>query len=116
MDLAYAVVTAVTIAMNGGMAVADLAKADFVLANSARVGVPASWARPLGTLKGAGAAGLLIGLLAVPALGIAAAIGLVLYFVGAMAVHIRTRVFANIAFPAVYLALAAATLALVLAR
>lgn len=116
MYLAYATITAVTIAINGGMAVADLAKADFVLANSARVGVPASWARPLGTLKGAGAVGLLLGLLGVLPIGIAAATGLVLYFVGAMAVHIKTRVFANIAFPAAYLALAVASLALAVAR
>ena len=45
--------------------------------------------------------------------GIAAAAGLVLFFVGAVAAHVRARVFHNIAFPAGYLALNAAALALV---
>jgi hypothetical protein len=43
---------------------------------------------PLGTLLASGAVGLVIGL-AVPALGTAAAIGLVLYFVCAVSAHLR---------------------------
>ena len=39
---------------------ADLAKAEFVLANSAEVGVPRSLLPLLAALKGAGAAGLLV--------------------------------------------------------
>jgi len=45
---------------------------------------------PLGILLAMGAAGLLIGL-AVPALGIAAASGLVAYFVCAASAHIRAH-------------------------
>ena len=44
-------------------------------------------------------------------LGLAAAIGLVLFFVGAVAAHVRARVFHNIAFPLAFLALASASAA-----
>jgi len=56
----------------------------------AQAGVPESWlTSPIGTLKTAGAAGLLLGLIAVPLIGTAAAIGLVLFFVCAVYTHIR---------------------------
>jgi hypothetical protein len=45
-------------------------------------------------------------------IGIAAAIGLVLFFIGAVAAHVRARVFYNIAFPGAFLALAVASLVL----
>ena len=45
---------------------------------------------PLGTLLASGAVGLLTGF-AVPVLGTAAAIGLVLYFVCAVTAHLRVR-------------------------
>ncbi|MEU5139177.1 DoxX family protein [Streptomyces sp. NPDC021139] len=112
MFTAYMIVTVAAIVADAGIAVADLLRARFVLANSAKVGVPESWLPGLAVLKAAGAAGLLIGLLGVRPLGIAAAAGLVLFFVGAVAAHVRARVFHNIAFPAGYLALNAATLAL----
>jgi DoxX-like protein len=79
------------------------------------VGVPRSWLPPLAVLKGAGAAGLLLGLLAVRILGIAAAIGLVLFFTGALGAHARARAFHNIAVPGAYFALALASLALAVA-
>ncbi|CAL9485793.1 DoxX family protein [Streptomyces sp. enrichment culture] len=113
MFTAYVVVTVVAIVADAGIAVADLLRARFVLANSAEVKVPASWLPWLAALKGAGAAGLLVGLLGFRPLGIAAAVGLVLFFVGAVTAHVRARVFHNIAFPAGYLALNAAALALV---
>jgi uncharacterized membrane protein len=56
----------------------------------ARAGVPESWLTfPIGTLKTAGAVGLLVGLLGVPVIGVAAVIGLVLFFVCAVYTHIR---------------------------
>ncbi|WP_158885874.1 DoxX family protein [Amycolatopsis anabasis] len=116
MFIAYVVVTTITIALNAGIAVADLARAKFVLANSAEVGLPRSWIPPLAALKAAGAIGLLLGLVGVRPLGIAAAIGLVLFFAGALIAHLRARVFYNIAFPGVYFGLAVASLALALAR
>ncbi|MGW5879623.1 DoxX family protein [Nocardiopsis terrae] len=116
MFLAYAVVTAITILANAAIAVADLAKADFVLANSAEVGVPRTWLPYLAALKTAGAVGLLLGLLGAPALGVAAAVGLVAFYTGAVIAHVRARVLHNLAFPGAYLALAAASLVLAVAH
>ncbi|WP_438489760.1 DoxX family protein [Streptomyces sp. S186] len=116
MDLAYVLVTGIAIVANGGMAVADLARARFVLANSAAVGVPRSWLPWLGGLKGAGAAGLLAGILGAHVLGVAAAVGLVLFFVGAVVAHVRVRAYATLAGPAGYLGLAVASLVLALLR
>ena len=115
MFAAYIVVTAVTILASGGIAVADLAPARFVLANMDEVGVPRPWLPRLAVLKGAAAAGLLLGLLGLRPLGIAAAIGLVLFFTGALATHVRARVLYNIAFPGAFFALAAASAALAVA-
>jgi hypothetical protein len=112
MFTAYVVVTIATIAANTWVAIADFARAENVLANAAAVGISPSWVPLLGALKAAGAAGLALGLLGVPYLGQAAAIGLVLFFAGAMALHIYTRVFRNIAFPGTFLALAVASLVL----
>ncbi len=112
MFTAYVTVTVVAVVANAGIAFADLKRARFVLANSAEVGVPESWLPGLAALKAAGAAGLLAGLLGVRPLGLAAAVGLVLFFVGAVGAHVRARVFHNIAFPAGYLALSTAALVL----
>lgn len=105
-----ALVVTVTIVANASMAFADLAGARFVLANSAEVGVRPTWVPMLGLLKAAGAAGLLAGLLAFPPIGVAAAVGLTGFFVGAVFTHIRARVFYNIAFPAAFLVLAVLSL------
>jgi hypothetical protein len=116
MDAAYLIVTAVTIAANAWATAVDIAQPRWLLATMAEVGVPRSGLPPLGALKGAGAAGLLLGLLGVRPLGIAAAIGLVLFFAGALTTHVRARVFHNIAVPGAYFALAAASRALVIAH
>jgi hypothetical protein len=55
-----------------------------------RVRVSRGWMVPLGTVLASGAAGLLAGF-AVPALGTAAAIGLVVYFMCAVTAHLRVR-------------------------
>jgi hypothetical protein len=112
MNYLYDAVAGITILANAGAATGDFAKAGFVLKTSDEVGVPRSWVPALGGLKAAGAAGILLGLLGIPLIGIAAAAGLVAFFVGALAFHIRARVLYNIAFPGVFLALAATTLAL----
>lgn len=112
MSTAHTVVTVLTVLANAGIAVADFRKADFVLANSAAVDVPRSWLPALGALKAAGAAGLLLGLLGVPVIGVAAATGLVAFFVGAIVAHVRARVFRTMTFPAAYLALAVGCLVL----
>lgn len=111
----YLLIIAVTVAVNVGAATADLVPARFVLGTMAEVGVPRSWLTPLGVLKIAGAAGLLIGVLGVWPLGLAAAAGLTLFFTGALIAHVRARVFHNIAVPAACFALAAACTALIAA-
>ncbi|MFF4948517.1 DoxX family protein [Streptomyces chattanoogensis] len=116
MFTAYVIITVIAVTANAGIAVADCARAGFVLANSAEVGLPQSWLPWLATLKAAGAAGLLLGLLGVRSIGIAAATGLVLFFIGAIAAHIRARVYRTIAFPGGYLGLAAASLVLAAAQ
>lgn len=115
MFTAYVVVTILTVVANVAVAATDFTKSPWVLANSSEVKVPASWIPWLATLKAAGAVGLLIGLLGFRPLGVAAAVGLVLFFVGALVAHVHHRVFHNIAYPATYFALAVASLALVLA-
>ena len=49
-----------------------------------QVGVSESWKTTLGTFNAAAALGLLFGLISVPPVGTAAAVGLILYFVGAI--------------------------------
>jgi DoxX-like family len=66
---------------------------------------------PLGALEFAGAVGLLAGI-AVPLLGAAAAIGLILYFVCAIFAHLRIGWYATLPFPAMLLSLAVAALVL----
>jgi DoxX-like family len=108
----YVVVTLITAIVTAAIAIPDFIPAGFVLANSAKVHVPRSWLPMLGALKLAGAIGLLAGVVGLPAIGIAAASGLVLYFIGAVIAHIRAGVFHNIAFPGAYLGLSAASLVL----
>ena len=115
MTAAYVLVTAAAAAANALIAAADLLRARFVLDNSAAVGVPESWLVPLGLLKAAGATGLLLGLLGVPVVGVAAGIGLVLFFVGAVVTHVRARNY-DLAFPLVFLLLAVGSVALYPAR
>jgi hypothetical protein len=116
MTTACVVVTLFTAVITAAVGVADLIPAGFVLANSAEVHVPRSWLPMLGTAKLAGAIGLLVGLVALPAIGIAAATGLLLFFIGALIAHVRARALYNIAFPGAYLALSAASLVLLTAQ
>lgn len=112
MEPLYLAITGITIALIAAIVVADLARAKFVLANSAEVGVPAGWLPGIATLKAAAVVGLALGLLGVRPIGIAAATGLVLFFICAVIAHVRAKVYYNIAFPGTYLALSAASLAL----
>lgn len=114
MFTAYVVVVLATAAANLAAAVADFLRAGWILGNMTKYGVPHSWLYPLGAAKAAGALGLLAGLV-VPALGIAAAAGLVLYFVGAVVTVARARWYSHLPFPTIFLLLAAGSLALGLA-
>ncbi|MFI8106730.1 DoxX family protein [Streptomyces sp. NPDC086023] len=111
MTTAHTIVTVLAAAMAGFSAYALLSRAAWVVEPLAEYGVPRSWWTPLGLAKAAGSLGLLAGLL-VPALGIAAAIGLVLYFTGAAVTVLRARSYAHVPFPLIYMAPAVATLAL----
>jgi hypothetical protein len=90
MFAAYIVVTVLAAAANAFSATLDFIRFKQILTNMARVGVSQSWITMLGVLKAAGALGLLVGI-AVPSIGIAAGIGLVLFFVGAIITHLRAR-------------------------
>jgi len=73
-----------------------------------KLGVPDSWLTPLGVLKAAGALGLLVGI-GIPWIGTAAAVGLTLFFVGALITHVRARDY-SFGFPLMFLLLAVAAL------
>ncbi|UYQ63999.1 DoxX family protein [Streptomyces peucetius] len=111
MSTAYVVVTLIAAAMVGFSAVSVFLRAKWVVQPMADYGVPMSWLPWLGTAKAAGAVGLVVGLF-VPFIGVAAGIGLVLYFTGAVATVIRARWYAHIPFPLVYAAPVVAALAL----
>lgn len=109
MEPVLTVLAALCVVANAAIAVADLIPARFVLQNSAAVGVPRGSLPLLAVLKGSGAVGVAAGLVWLPGLGLAAAIGLTLFYIGAVTAHIRTGVFRTLGFPLVYLLLAAAT-------
>ncbi len=90
---------------------AKLTKDETVTTSLTGLGVPLSWFPPLAAAEIAGALGLIAGLWLGP-LGIAAAIGVVLYFIGAVATHLRARDFKGFTTPLVILIVAAVTLAL----
>lgn len=116
MSVLYPLITIITITANLGIGVAGMARAEPVVANAKAVGVAASRVPILGAIKAAGAIGLLVGLLGVGIIGVAAAAGLVAFFVGAVAFHVRARVLHNIAFPGAFLVLAVASLLLALGQ
>ena len=89
MFTAYVVVTLLAIAANTFSGVAALVHFKPIIPGMLKVGVPESWLTfPIGTLKTAGALGLLLGLISVPLIGTAAAIGLILFFVCAVYTHL----------------------------
>jgi hypothetical protein len=90
MHIAYLVTTILAALANGYAACLNFVGAESVKVVADRVEVSRGWMVPLGTLLAGGAVGLLTGF-AVPALGTAAAIGLVLYFICAFAAHLRVR-------------------------
>lgn len=89
MSTAYISVTILTIAANAFSGVAALLHFKPIRPGIAKVGVPESWLTfPIGTLKTAGAIGLLVGLFGAPVIGIAAAAGLTLFFSCAVHTHL----------------------------
>src|SRR5437870_1870694 len=113
MFTAYLIVTALAAAANIFSAACDFVRYERVSIAMARAGVPESWMTMLGILKAAGALGLLVGI-GVPLIGTAAAVGLVLFFVGAIITHLRARDY-SFGLAVVFLLLALAALVLRLA-
>jgi hypothetical protein len=90
MHVTYVVITILAVLANGYAACLNFVGAESVKVVADRVQVSQRWMTPFGALLGSGALGLVIGF-AVPALGTAAAIGLVLYFICALTAHVRVR-------------------------
>ncbi|MHB9755612.1 DoxX family protein [Streptomyces sp. BYX5S] len=113
MSTTVVIVTVLTALWVGFSGVSLLRRAPFVVEPLVSYGVPEPWWPRLAVAKLVGALGLLAGL-AVPAVGVAAAIGLILYFVGAVVTVLRARSYKTVAFPVLYLAPVVATLSVAL--
>ena len=90
MYITYVVITILAALANGYAASLNFVGAESVKVVADRLHVSRKWMLPFGTLLASGAIGLLVGF-AVPVLGKAAAIGLVVYFICAISTHIRAR-------------------------
>jgi hypothetical protein len=90
MHVTYVIITILAALANGYAAVLNLVGAESVKVVADKVRVSQEWMIPFGILLASGALGLLIGF-AVPVLGTAAAIGLVLYFICALSAPLRVR-------------------------
>ena len=124
---AYVVVGALLVAYLAFSVTADFACYHRVLTAMAKANVPESWLTTLAALKAAGALGLLVGIgvpligattagisMAAAVIGTAAAVGVIVFFVGAVITHLRARDY-SLAPATVFLLLAVATLVLGLA-
>lgn len=90
MFIATAIVSTLLALALMGSAGGKLTKQPSVVEMLSGLGVPSSWLPRLAAAELAGGIGLLVGL-AVPTIGIAAGVGVVLYFVGAVITHIRAK-------------------------
>ena len=109
----YLIVTILAAAANIFSATCDFVRYEKVSIAMAKAGVLESWMTTLGILKAVGALGLLVGI-RVPVIGIAAALGLILFFVGAIITHLPGRDY-SLGLAIVFLLLAMAALAVRLA-
>lgn len=112
----YIIITLMTVVVNATAAIATFARAKFVVDNLGQVNLPESSIPVFAALQAAGALGLLLGLLGVPLVGVAAASGLVLFFIVAAIVHLRARDYRSLPSPVLFLVLATATLVLTVFR
>lgn len=90
MRITYLLVTTLAALMNGYAAILSLTGARSVEAVADRLELSRQLMRPFGIVLAAGSLGLLAGI-AVPALGVAAAVGLIVYFICALMAHLRAR-------------------------
>jgi len=106
----YDSIAFVTAAANIYAASNDFRQVSWVEANMDRLGIKHSWLMPLGLLKSAGGIGLLVGI-AIPSIGTAAGVGLVVFFLGAIVATVRVGWYSHLPFPIIWLGLAIAALA-----
>lgn len=111
MHIAAVTLMILAAAANAYAAVSDFTRPAWILENMNKLGIPESWLPTLGILKALGALGLLAGI-AIPFIGIAAAAGLILFFLGAMVTVVHARWYPHMPFPLIWLALAVAALVL----
>lgn len=114
MFIATVVVSALLAALLAFSAVRKLSHREEVVQAYAKAGVPEDRLDHLATILLAGASGLILGLVWAP-IGVAAAVGLVIYFLVAVAFHIRAGDAQHLPTPLVIALLAAAALVLRLA-
>jgi hypothetical protein len=113
MHAAYLTVILVTAGANIYAGICDFTRPEWILANMKRLAVEERWLPTLGVLHLLGGIGLLAGL-RIPEIGLAAAAGLVVFFLGAVVTSMRARWYAHLPFPLVWLVLAAGSFALIL--
>jgi hypothetical protein len=111
MHTAAVILMILAAAANTYAAFSDITRPAWILENMKKLGIPESWLPTLGVLKGLGALGLLAGI-AIPFIGIAAAAGLILFFLGAVVAVVRARWYPHMPYPLIWLALAVAALVL----
>lgn len=114
MDTTAAVMSLLLAALVVAAAIRKLTHHPRVVESYRRAGVPESMLNYLAVILLAGAAGLVVGIWWRPA-GVAAAVGLVGYFTGAVVSHIRAHDTGRMATPIAYGALAAVVIGLRLA-
>jgi hypothetical protein len=90
MHVVYVLITILAAAAIGYAASLNFVGAESVKVVADRVRVSQRWMLPFGALLASGALGLLLGF-AIPVFGVAAGIGLVLYFICAVGAHVRVR-------------------------
>ncbi|MEU6978790.1 MULTISPECIES: DoxX family protein [unclassified Streptomyces] len=114
MFIAYVVLAILVSLVLLGSARGKLVRDEKIVAGMQKVNVPDNWLPRLATLEILGAIGLIAGIWFRP-LGIAAGVGVVLYFLGAIVTHIRAKDGKGAPVPAVLALLAAAPVVLGLA-
>ncbi|MFF9804505.1 DoxX family protein [Streptomyces coeruleorubidus] len=109
MFIAYVVVASLLALVLIGSGRAKLVRDEKVTEGMHKIGVPDSWFPRLSALEFAGALGLIVGIFYRP-LGIAASAGVVVYFIGAIATHLRAKDTKGLPMPTVLMAAAVAPL------
>ena len=114
MFVAAAIVSVLLAALLALSAIRKLTHQERIVQSYIGAGVPEDKLNYLAIILLAGAAGLILGLLWAP-IGLAAAVGVICYFIGAVAFHIRANDAKNLPTPLAIAVIAAVALALRLA-